>query len=247
MMPLPLSFEKSFQVSSYDVDCEMNLSVPTLFCYLQDTALAHVNGLDIGWSFLGRLGLFWALSKMYLKVNRWPKWNENLVVKTWARPYDIFTQPRDFQVIDENNQVVISATSSWIVLSAKDGKFQKLEHFKDRLCFIPDAVAVEGAAPKVKKVEFDGRPKNYHPVLRSDLDRNHHTNNTKYLQWLLDSPQYQSFDLQNLKELAVNYVSQSRLGDKYAVLTKEFDERNFISSIVAENPYREICRIEVKG
>jgi acyl-ACP thioesterase len=50
---------------------------------------------------------------------------------------------------------------------------------------------------------------------------NQHTNNAKYLQWLFDSVDYQSFSIGNIKEIIINYLSQAKEGDEYAIFTEE--------------------------
>ncbi len=238
--------ENKFRITSYDVDCDMNLAVNTLFCYLQETALLQVNQIDIGWDYLGQFNFFWALSKMYIRIERMPKWDERITVRTWARRHDTFTQPREFEIIDSNKIVIIRATSSWIILDGATGKFQKLDQFEDRLPYLDDKVAIEGSAPKIRKTDFDISTCGFSKVLHSDLDRNHHVNNTKYLQWLFDSKEFEGRNTEKLSEITVNYVSQARLGDEYAIYTHETEPDVFNSAIVAKEGAREICRMVTK-
>lgn len=239
-------FEHKFRITSYDVDCDMNLAVNTLFCYLQETALTQVNLLDIGWDYLGQFNLFWALSKMYIKIERMPKWDEEIIVRTWARRHDVFTQPREFEIIDGSGLTIIRATSTWIILDGATGRFQRLDRFEERLPYWEERVAIEGAAPKIRKTDLPAEPMVYSKVLHSDLDRNHHVNNTKYLQWLFDSSDFEHKDISRLADLTVNYVSQARLGDEYTIDTQETEPGVFNSAIVAKEGHREICRIETK-
>ncbi|MCQ2285848.1 MAG: thioesterase [Bacteroidales bacterium] len=239
------SFERQFTITSYDVDEYQVLALPTLLCFLQETALNHVNQLDIGWDFLGRFNFFWVLSKMQVKIERMPQWDETITIRTWARKHDLFTQPREFTISDNNGNIIVAATSIWIILDTS-GKFQKLDQFAEKLLFNENDIAIDHLAPKVRKIDFAENDHPYTPVLRSDLDRNHHTNNTKYVQWLLDAPLYRDITNDKISEITINYVSQSRLGDEYKIETERLNDTDYISSIIAKEPERELCRLHLK-
>lgn len=238
--------EHKFRITSYDVDCDMNLAVDKLLGYMQDTALRQTNEMGIGLEYLGQRNFFWALSKILVRISRMPKWDEEITVRTWARPHDIFTQPREFEIEDSAGSVIVRATSSWIILDGATGKFLKLEQFDERLHYLENKVAIDGTAPKIRKPDFDTAPSAFFKVRRSDLDWNHHVNNTKYIQWLFDSEEFANVCTSSLAEISVNYVSQTRLGEEYSIQTKETEAGTRVSDLIAKEGNREICRIETK-
>lgn len=244
-MEFPYVYENRIRIASYHVDCDEVLSLPMLFCLCQDVALNHVTAMDIGWRFLSAYNLFWALSKMHVKIERMPHWNEEILIRTWGRPHDVYTQPRDFEIMDANGQRIILVTSSWIILDEKEGKFQPLAQFDDKFAEWDAAVMAE-RAPKVRMMPFESEKAHFAQVLFSDLDRNRHVNNTKYLQWMFDSRAFAHRKVSNVHTVSVNFIAQARLGERYAVQTIEMSPDNLISTVFTEDGSHEYCRIQTK-
>lgn len=244
-MEFPYVYENSIRITSYHVDCDEVLSLPMLFCLCQDTALNHVTDLDIGWRFLSARNLFWALSKMHVRINRLPRWNEEILIRTWGRPHDVYTQPRDFEILDAKGERIILVTSIWIILDAEEGKFQPLAQFDDKL-FERDSAVMTERAPKVRMMPFEKEKAHFSQVLFSDLDRNHHVNNTKYLQWLFDSPDFANRKVTDLQTVSVNFIAQARLGETYALQTIEMPSHDLISTVFTQDGAHEYCRIQTQ-
>ncbi len=238
-------FEQTFTIRSYQVDNETFLTIPSLFSMMQEVAWEHANRHEAGRDFLHPLNLFWALSKVYVKINRLPKWNEKVTFKTWGKEVKFLTHPRDYELYDESGELLLAATSNWIILDTFQFKPQKVEfrYASDYTYNQKDAVSVK--VPKLKAIDFQDEMPHFNPVLYSDLDMNQHVNNAKYLQWLLDSHSYKNFSISNIKEIAINYISQAKLGDNYAIKTVSVEPNANLSSLFGKNKGEEYCRIYI--
>lgn len=239
-------FEQKFKIYSYQVDKETYLTIPSLFCFMQEVAWEHVNFHKAGRDYLHPLHLFWALSRVHVQINRLPKWNEEILVRTWGKKVEFLTHPRDYEFYDSEGNLLIAATSNWIILDTPEYKPREMPALDTSLYTCEDRHAIEKRAPKIKKIDFSQKTHDFHPVLYSDLDMNQHTNNAKYLQWLFDSPDYKSFSIGNIKEIIINYLSQAKEGDEYTIFTEETAPQDKISTFISRDGEKEYCRIEVR-
>ena len=76
-------FEKAFAVSYHELDSLGNLRLLTILNYLQDCAGAHAARLGVSVADLRPRGVTWVLSRIHLLVERYPRAEETVVVRTW--------------------------------------------------------------------------------------------------------------------------------------------------------------------
>lgn len=243
-MDYPEILEHNLKIYSYLVDDEMNLSMPALFGLIQEISSEHVNKCNIGWQNLRKSNLFWVLSKIHIKIARLPKWSEDIIIRTWGKCHDLLVNPRDYEMEDNDGNLMLQATSSWVILDAENGKIKKLDEFDDRLVYPKEKEdAITPRAPKVPKIDIQEEC-NFNIVLNSDIDMNKHVNNAHYVQWALDSVDQLFRQTHRLVEVVINYLSQAKLGDYYGIISKHIAENEYITSIFSKEGNLEFCRIQ---
>ena len=236
--------EKELIIGSYFVDNRQRLTVPALLGLMQEIAWEHSTSYNAGWDFLQSINLFWALSKMHLKINRLPLWNEVVKLCTWGKQPENVIFHRDFEMYDEQGNLLLTATSVWTTLSTIDGRVQRIPAEVGQRIVVPEnRHAIREAAQKIKKIAIVNPPC-WHSVLHSDIDMNQHVNNARYVQWVLNHFPHEFQNQHNIKELMINYLSQAKMGDFYAIEQLEEAPEHFISLIYAQNDNREICKVE---
>jgi len=83
-----LHFEKEYRVHVYETGPDGKLNLYSLFNYLQDIASDHAVKLGFGRDDLMRDNRFWVLSRIYAVIEKWPVWEDTLVVNTWPNGTD---------------------------------------------------------------------------------------------------------------------------------------------------------------
>ncbi len=245
MMHEPI-FDKEFFIPSYLVDQETFLTIPALFSLLQEVAWEHVEFHETGRDYLMQFNLFWALIRMHVEISRLPKWKETIIIKTWGKEVDLLTHPRDYEIFDTHGNLLIAVTSHWVILDTTYFKPQILPELDSSLYTCKNLHAIEKKAPKIKKIDISSSSASqFHPVLYSDIDMNQHTNNAKYIQWFIDNIEIDDFRIEKIKNITVNYLSQSKIGDFYGIIVQNITEQHLVSTIFSKDDDREFCRIEV--
>ncbi len=252
------TFARTFPVTTDHVDWEKKLSIPGLFLFLQEVAWEHANTWNFGYKQLNEKGQFWVLSKLKVEIDHYPQWNEELNLHTWGKEPEVLTAYRDYIGYDSDNQPYFKATSAWHILSMATGRPQRVDVMKEH-CPIPEGYhAIEAQPAKLPSplaepvtrhssqacCECNEAITRHLDVVLSDIDMNMHVNNTRYIQWVLDSFLPEFAMSHKIKEIEVNFLQQAKLGDQYYIATQELSDNTFLSAAIRLSDNKELVRVQ---
>ena len=100
--------EEKFVIPSYFVDENAQMTVGCLFRILQEMSNNHARLLGAGWYQLRNRGFFWVITKIQLEINRLPKWEEEVTLRTWVKKSNAATSPRDYEMVDSEGNVLVA-------------------------------------------------------------------------------------------------------------------------------------------
>ncbi|MDL2308666.1 hypothetical protein LJC53_03670 [Bacteroidales bacterium OttesenSCG-928-C03] len=239
-------YEQDFTIYSYLTDCNGYLAPKQLLSLMQEVAWAHVDKHNIGWDYLFQFNQFWALTRLHVKILRMPKWNEKIKIKTWGKLSEMLTHYRDHEVLDEDGNLIIAATSTWVILDFTTGRPQRVENLPTYLYVNEHRNAIVENAPKIKRVSFAENERVFQPVLFSDIDVNQHVNNSFYLQFAIDALDFDYVKNHRVSEIFLNFTWQAKAGDCYAVQSSEIAPDDIVSFIFSKEEGRELARVRTK-
>ncbi|MDR2449541.1 MAG: hypothetical protein LBD52_06240 [Prevotellaceae bacterium] len=227
------------------VDGRKKLSLPGLFILLQEIALEHATLRGFGYDHLKTQGQFWVLAKVKVLLYEYPQWNDELHIDTWSKEPEILTAYRDFEGYDTQRRHLFSATSSWHILSEGAHRPQRVDALKQSFLIPENKHAI---AEKLNKIPAPGAttPGALKTVLWSDVDVNMHVNNSRYVQWVIDSFPAAFVLSRQIAEIEVNFLQQAVLGNQYYIFTQENNPAEFISSVIRADDQKELARVKLK-
>ena len=79
-----------------------------------------------------------------------------------------------------------------------------------------------------------------------DLDVNGHLNNTKYLEWILESYDLKYLKDNEIKKFEINFQLEALYGDEIAVINEEFNEHIYSHAIIRKRDDKELCVAKAK-
>ena len=229
-------FTKKYTVRSYETDFTRHASFQAISGYMQDTALHHVQFLDMGIHELQQQNITWLLSRIKTKIFRSPAWNEELTVQTWSPEIDRLYAHREFNILDKQNEVIVQASSLYILLDIKSlrpistkhvlGNFNQFfakRHFPE----IVNRMKISDNHDFIKSYE----------VSIEDIDLNDHVNNLKYIRWVLDSVPLEIRRSYYLETFEINYQNSAVLSDFVNAYIKQIpdDRYHFEHSLLKES------------
>ena len=202
-------FQKNFLVTERDVDCYGRLRPSMILSYAQEVAGVHSNQLTVGYDVLAQRHMFWAVTRHKVQVSRMPMIGETIRVETWPLPPTRVAYPRSMVAYDEKGSELFRSITIWVLMD-----------LDTRNMILPgkSGISVPGTLRGMELAAPGSlMPKELHScrqrtVSFTDLDRNGHMNNTKYMDWiddLLPSAFHQGHEV---KEFTVCYLSEAREG-----------------------------------
>lgn len=204
-------FEKQYNIDAIHLDCFGRTKPSALLLFAQEAAGAHCFELCVDWDTLAKRNLFWAVLRHKVLISRLPAAGDTVTVKTWPMPTTRVAFPRSTIGYDQNGQEVFRSISIWVLMDTKT-----------RSMVLPGKSGIQ-LTGTLRGDEL-AVPANLHPavlencstrqVLYSDLDRNGHMNNTRYLDWIDDLLNSEFHAAHPVRELTVCYLSEAKEGDK---------------------------------
>ena len=219
-----------YEVRGTDTDQRDRLHMHALFSMMQEAAALHAERLGFGAQQFDPQGITWVLLRVSVRMDSFPAWKERFTIETWPSGTDRLYGLRDFRFFREDGTPAGAATTTWLVVDTATRRPRR---------FVPPAAegqttatgATEASdAPPDRSLAFDAPKVDADdtmaataPVLRhvcraSDIDRNLHVNNTRYIAWCLDALQTAVGDPDPVVGIDMNYLSELRLSEE-ALLT----------------------------
>ena len=218
-------WEDDIFVRSYDVDSAGKLRLSSLFNYFQETAGKHATHLGAGYGALQKFGLFWVLSRAKIRVHRLPAWGEQVRLTTWPKGLDGVLFIRDFLLTSDQYGPLVNSSTGWLLLDSKAYK----PHLTEALpATLPPNTRGHALEEQLRKLRpFDDLTMEYErKVLASDLDVNHHVNNARYIDWIMDCYAPDETIPRAVRTMQVNYVGEATYGDAVHLYKGEDPARN---------------------
>jgi acyl-ACP thioesterase len=184
-MTEPLHRE-DFRVHSYDVDTEGLLAPRALFAFLQEAAGGDAARGGYTMERLAAEGLVWVIQWMRVEVECHPRRGETITVTTWARPFGRALAFREFDVVDGSGARVAVGTSRWAVVDLAARRLVRLPEFVRRSPVPDRPLALDREPAALEPAEPAGVERRFE-VRRGDLDTVRHVNNTRYVEWALET------------------------------------------------------------
>jgi acyl-ACP thioesterase len=237
------SWEDEYTISFYEVDTKNEAFLPVLWSFMQETAWHHAEHLRLGYSDLIAHQYFWVLSRLSIQMKEYPRWGDRIKVKTWLTGTGRLFALRQFSITDSKAKVIGTAMSAWLVLDLESRRPQKIGPVFKHIEHLFDGLPPAEAPQKIPGPVHPKTEKSY-TVRYSDIDMHHHVNNTKYLEWILDSYPFEMNQAYQIHSFEINFLGESSNGDEISIYTEALEETPlcFLHNMIRKGDGRELCR-----
>lgn len=177
-------WHESFRVLSGDIGYHGRMRISNICRYLQEVAGRHAEHLDVGYTRMRTEGLAWVLSRLTIEIRDLPRWGQEFIVETWPLASERILFRRDYRV-KCGEEALVSASSWWIPLDLSSRRPRRVEidapvlkANEGRYSIAGDFIRIAAVTGTAVEERFTAR--------FTDLDQNHHVNNTRYVEWVFD-------------------------------------------------------------
>lgn len=236
-------YQEQLTIKSYQTNQYGKASIASLFNIMLEAAWAHAQIMDWGYDDLKNHNLFWVLSRFYLQVEKYPEWQDQITLNTWSAGTDGIYAYREYILEDESGNVLLRASSAWLILDMDSRKIFRLNDYKTTF---PKRIEANSCRnPKRIKPDAHSGNLNYSPVLFSELDINKHFNSVKYVERVLDDFGIDFLNTYEPAELEVNYLKEGVAGDSIAVTRTQLAEHEFLNCLVRKSDGADLCAMRI--
>ena len=204
-------YQQTFQIMDNCVDCYGRLKPSMILYYAQEVAGQHCMQLSVDYDTLAQSRMFWAVIRQRVHITRIPTRGETIRVETWPMPTTRVAYPRSVVAYDEAGNEVFRGVSLWVLMN-----------LDDRSMILPgkSGITVSGTLRGTELASPGSllpKPLTNHRsryVCFTDLDRNGHMNNTRYLDWMMDLLPSEFHRKHRIQDFTVCYLSEAREGQE---------------------------------
>ena len=203
-------YKRTYTLDDMHVDCYGRAKPSVLLFFAQETAGDHCTQLALDHSVLEKRNLFWAVIRNRTEIVRLPRLGETITVETWPMPTTRSSFPRSTAAYDEKGNLLFRCISLWVlmdisqrtmVLPGKSG-IALTGTLRGNELTAPGSIAPKALENAVcRKVGY------------TELDRNGHMNNTRYLDWIDDLLPSLFHKEHPAQAFTVCYLSEAREGE----------------------------------
>ncbi len=204
-------FSQTHTLTGLHTDRFGRLKLSTLLYFAQAAAESHCVELALDWDTLNKQNLFWAVVRHKVQISRLPLVGETVTVKTWPMPTTRSAYPRACAGYDQKGNELFRCISLWILMDTNT-----------RAMVVPSksGVQVEGMltgnelTPPSSLAPCPYANHSQCIVGYTELDRNGHMNNTKYLDWVTDLLTSAFHETHTAKEITICYLNEAKEGQE---------------------------------
>jgi acyl-ACP thioesterase len=203
------TYEETLLLRSCDCDFRGTWRPSAIFAAMQEVSGMHSHLLGCGRDTLIRQGFVWVLSRVELKMEKYPVVGDTVKIETFPMKNKRWFFPRYFILRDEAGRQIGCASTLWVLLDFAARKMAPPDPIVHLIPDNSDLTAPMGLPSAVIDAGGEERVFTRLPAY-TDLDVNNHVNNARYVDWLCDALGHEVLGLKVLSNICVNYDAEIR-------------------------------------
>lgn len=213
MLPAILH-QESFKIRFFEAEPSGRATPGALCRFAQEAADGHCRPFGFSLLELRAQNKMWVLTRLSLRVERYPQIGDMVTVETWAsvRTNGI-RAVREFRFIDEHGETLGNALSIWLMLDAATKRPVRLPDSVLSICNAERSSTEEFEFPRLRAPQ-GATVERMFQVGWTDLDANDHVNNVKYLEWALEALPLEVNRDRRLARVDIEFHAEAFYGDR---------------------------------
>ena len=233
-----LHYSRDFVLSPSDFTSENKLKLSTVLELFQTVATDHAEQIGAGFEEMLKQDIAWVLVKTRLTYVSNLLQDGKVKVVTYPHPKGRIGYVRDYLIFDNNENLLVKGSSLWTLVS-----------FSQRKLLRP---TFDYAGEYVNNKVYDDDFMRFSPLVsqnheyvyrisEKDMDRNMHTNNVKYADFIINGLKKQP----KIKDFSIQYSAETVLGDeiKIAYLSEENGDIKICGTCCGKNVFNALITI----
>ena len=224
----------TYDIHGTDTDYKDQIQMHSLFSMMQEAASLDASVYGWGAEHLDKLDTCWLLLRMSVRMARRPSWLEKITVETWSRGTERLYFLRDFILYDESGMKIGVGSSVWILANRSTHRPVRPSALEEITRKAADPVSSMTSNPpkinpKADSAWMSANLTSKNTIVKfadfSEIDRNLHVNNTRYVAWCLDAAHNRSLNQGDILGIDIIYNAEIHFGEKVVLFFEEEDSQ----------------------
>lgn len=203
-----LRFEKEYEVNYYNVDAKERLKLTSIADFLCDIGMRQSDSLDMTIDKMMALNMAWIFYKYDIEVIRYPLLGEKIKVITEAIGMKKFYGYRIYEIRDEKDNLVIKGKGTFMMLNLEKRRAMRVPTMMNEIFKCGENTFEITSLNKNIECDLSQSFK----VRYSDIDTNYHVNNTRYMEWALETVPRDIISEYTMNHIEVNFLREVTYG-----------------------------------
>ena len=213
------------RIPAYFVSLNGQTKFYTLASMLLEGAAIHSDIHGYGYHDMRRDKVYWVLSRLHVIMHSYPLMNEPVIIETWHKGANKLFFMRDYRMVSEENRLLATATTAWLILDGNTGRPKKDEDSNLKKFNVENLYAIESLPDKLPGIPEPDRQVSV--IARySDMDINKHVNAMKYIEWIQDCYDEEVYEFFNVQEFQINYQLETRFAEEVDIRIKKLSSKD---------------------
>ena len=204
-------YVRNFTVEDAYVDRYGRMKPSQILYLAQDMGGRHSALMSLDYDTLAGRNLFWAVTRHRVQVSRMPMRGETLRLETWPLPTTRAAFPRSVVAYDSQGNELFRCITLWVLMDLDTRKMivpgksgiMVTGTLRGNELTVPTGLPAKALRSTVSR-----------QVCFTDLDRNGHMNNCRYLDWIADLLPSAYHGSHEIREFTACYLSEAREGQE---------------------------------
>lgn len=222
-------YEEKYKVSVSHIGMSNQITNKGILSLLETIACSHSDMVGYGITDMHATHLSWVLLNWKVKILKRVSYSNIVTIKTWSKPGNKFQTYRDFEMLDEDGNIVCIATTKWALVSTEKGSLVSItddiigryEPEEKNVFDNPDI-------PKLSQLENYSKEFTY-TVLRNDIDVNQHMHNLNYLYLAYETLPEDVYNSPECNNMEIMYKKGIKLGETVKCLYSYSDSAHIVT------------------
>ena len=220
-----MAFEKTVDVTSFDVMPDSTIKPSALFRYYQEIAGGHLDSLGLDFNTMREKKCVFVITRMktifYSRIKRYDK----VDIKTSSRGIKGAVFTRDYKVLG-GSEMLAEASTQWALIDLETRRICRPSVYADYFAVSEALCSFSDIRKIIFDSEFDSEYR--YKVVFGDIDENLHMNNTRYTDICLDAIGGTGNGF--IGEISIDFLAEARLGDELVIRYKNEDGKYLFSA-----------------
>ena len=241
-------YSKKYEINYYDVDYNLKCKLSSIVNFFCDIGNCHSESLGDTIEQLTKKNMAWVFYKYDINIYEYPKYRDIVTIETYPISFNKFYAHRGYNIINEEGKIIAKGMALFFLIDINRRRPMRIPNEEIDLYQGNDINGIHIDMEDIKALEESEINKSFN-VRYSDIDSNWHVNNSKYMEWAIESVPQEIIKDYELKRIKVVFDKETTYGHKIDVSTqiiKEDDGKIRTLHLITSDDDKKLTKLEVE-